>query len=196
MNIQIQVSKENIYMKKQAEKLAVQNDCRFTSIVSKAVQSPHKWFHWCLTRGDRKVAFCRWICKLVLLQVSWLWQSAFISANLRKQETTSLLVGTGPVKSHHPFICLKDKLEEWKMKRGGKDPLWNWGVNLAAEAQLISGFRMQSRPMEQKRARASEMDEQQYEINPMPVFVNSASNDTVIHVEAKRRQITSLPLAL
>lgn len=55
---------------------------------------------------------------------------------------------------------------------------------------------MQSRPMEQKRARASEMDEQQYEINPMPVFVNSASNDTVIHVEAKRRQITSLPLAL
>lgn len=66
----------------------------------------------------------------------------------------------------------------------------------ANQVYLISGFRMQSRPMEQKRARASEMDEQQYEINPMPVFVNSASNDTVIHVEAKRRQITSLPLAL
>lgn len=66
----------------------------------------------------------------------------------------------------------------------------------ANQVYLISGFRMQSRPMEQKRARASEMDEQQYEINPMPVFVNSASNDTVIHVEAKRRQITSLPPAL
>lgn len=31
---------------------------------------------------------------------------------------------------------------------------------------------------------------QQYEINPQPVFVNSASNDTVIYAEAKREQTT------
>lgn len=55
----------------------------------------------------------------------------------RIQEATSLLVKNGPVKSHHPFICLKDKIEEWQMKREKKDPLWNRGVNLAAVAELI-----------------------------------------------------------
>lgn len=113
----------------------------------------------------------------------------------------------GPVKSHHPLICLKDKIggmenevreieterQRWRRReRSSLELRSEFGSGGSAnQVYLISEFRMQSR-QSSKRKR----DEQQYKINPLPVFVNSASNDTVIYVEAKRGQSTSLPLAL
>lgn len=55
---------------------------------------------------------------------------------------------------------------------------------------------MQSRHSSKGEQKAGEIGKQQYKINPQLVFVNSASNDTVIYAEAKREQTTDLPLAL
>lgn len=66
----------------------------------------------------------------------------------------------------------------------------------ANQVYLISEFRMQSRHSSKRERKGGEIGEQQYKINPQLVFVNSASNDTVIYAEAKREQTTGLPLAL
>lgn len=65
---------------------------------------------------------------------------------------------------------------------------------LANRVYLMSEFRMQSRQSckGKKGTKAGKTEEQQYEINPQPVFVNSASNDTVIYVESKRQSKAAL----
>ncbi len=65
-------------------------------------------------------------CHFVILQIGLTVGLLVFTVNLHrckpwKQEGKYLSVGrNGPVKSHHPFICLKDKIEEWKMKKERK----------------------------------------------------------------------------
>lgn len=60
------------------------------------------------------------------------------------------VVNNWPVKSHHPFICLKDKIEELKIgiggeKRSSSEFSSEFGSASANQVHLISEFRRHSR---------------------------------------------------